>query len=342
MAKCYSPITFAESRASGHAERAATERATAGTLRPTTRASEAVTMDFAETPEHEMLREAVRGVADGSATSTSPSVHPHRHPHRRALAGDRRPRLPRRAPRPRRTAAEAAGSPSSRSCARSSRPPGCPLLLILVSAAICAELDGRASAPTSRPHLAAAASPPARRWRSRSPSPTPARTATTSPPPPTRDGDIYRLRGTKTYISGRRRVGRDARRRAHRHRRRRRPRAPLAVHRRHRRARARPHAHPGRDHARRRSSSRCSSTTCRSRADRLLGEEDEGLRQVFVGLNPERIIGAAICTGIGRYALDRGADVRAATARCGACRSRSTRASRTRSRRRRSSSSSRA
>src|SRR5262249_37173371 len=38
-----------------------------------------------------------------------------------------------------------------------------------------------------------------------------------------------------------------------------------------------------------------------------LGAEGEGLRQVFVGLNPERIMSAAICNGIGRYALDRAA-----------------------------------
>ena len=42
-------------------------------------------------------------------------------------------------------------------------------------------------------------------------------------------------------------------------------------------------------------------------ADRLLGDEGEGLRQVFVGLNPERIMSAAICTGIGRYALAKAA-----------------------------------
>jgi len=42
-------------------------------------------------------------------------------------------------------------------------------------------------------------------------------------------------------------------------------------------------------------------------ADRLLGAEGEGLRQVFVGLNPERIMSAAICTGIGRYALAKAA-----------------------------------
>ena len=40
-------------------------------------------------------------------------------------------------------------------------------------------------------------------------------------------------------------------------------------------------------------------------ADRLVGEEGEGLRQVFFGLNPERIMGACISAGIGRYALDK-------------------------------------
>ena len=40
-------------------------------------------------------------------------------------------------------------------------------------------------------------------------------------------------------------------------------------------------------------------------ADRLIGAEHEGLRQVFTGLNPERIMGAAQGNGIGRYALDK-------------------------------------
>lgn len=39
-------------------------------------------------------------------------------------------------------------------------------------------------------------------------------------------------------------------------------------------------------------------------ADRLVGTEGEGLRQVFHGLNPERITGAALCVGIGRHVLD--------------------------------------
>ena len=42
-------------------------------------------------------------------------------------------------------------------------------------------------------------------------------------------------------------------------------------------------------------------------ADRLVGEPNDGLRQVFTGLNPERIAGAAMLNGIGRYVLDRAA-----------------------------------
>jgi alkylation response protein AidB-like acyl-CoA dehydrogenase len=43
-------------------------------------------------------------------------------------------------------------------------------------------------------------------------------------------------------------------------------------------------------------------------AGNLIGTEGDGLRQVFVGLNPERIMGAAGGIGIGRYALAKGAD----------------------------------
>ena len=39
-------------------------------------------------------------------------------------------------------------------------------------------------------------------------------------------------------------------------------------------------------------------------ATRMVGDEGDGLRQVFHGLNPERITGAAICVGIGRHALE--------------------------------------
>ncbi|HTK62859.1 MAG TPA: acyl-CoA dehydrogenase family protein [Pseudonocardia sp.] len=40
-------------------------------------------------------------------------------------------------------------------------------------------------------------------------------------------------------------------------------------------------------------------------AENLIGQENDGLRQVFQGLNPERILGAALGNGIGRYALDK-------------------------------------
>jgi alkylation response protein AidB-like acyl-CoA dehydrogenase len=43
-------------------------------------------------------------------------------------------------------------------------------------------------------------------------------------------------------------------------------------------------------------------------ADSLIGAENEGFRQVFHGLNPERITGAAICVGIGRRALSLAAE----------------------------------
>jgi alkylation response protein AidB-like acyl-CoA dehydrogenase len=42
--------------------------------------------------------------------------------------------------------------------------------------------------------------------------------------------------------------------------------------------------------------------------DRLVGTAGEGFRQVFFGLNPERITGAAMLNGIGRYALDKAAE----------------------------------
>jgi alkylation response protein AidB-like acyl-CoA dehydrogenase len=42
-------------------------------------------------------------------------------------------------------------------------------------------------------------------------------------------------------------------------------------------------------------------------ASRLIGVEHEGFKQVFHGLNPERVTGAAVCVGIGRYVLGKAA-----------------------------------
>jgi len=42
-------------------------------------------------------------------------------------------------------------------------------------------------------------------------------------------------------------------------------------------------------------------------ADRLVGPPGGGLDLLFDGLNPERVMAAAICTGVGRYALEKAA-----------------------------------
>jgi alkylation response protein AidB-like acyl-CoA dehydrogenase len=42
--------------------------------------------------------------------------------------------------------------------------------------------------------------------------------------------------------------------------------------------------------------------------DALIGAAGHGLRQVFAGLNPERILAAALCNGVGRYAIAKAAD----------------------------------
>lgn len=43
-------------------------------------------------------------------------------------------------------------------------------------------------------------------------------------------------------------------------------------------------------------------------AEALVGEEGQGFAQVFHGLNPERITGAALCVGVGRRALTQAAE----------------------------------
>ena len=43
-------------------------------------------------------------------------------------------------------------------------------------------------------------------------------------------------------------------------------------------------------------------------ADALVGDEDAGLLQLFAGLNPERIMAAAFATGTAKYALDKAAE----------------------------------
>lgn len=42
--------------------------------------------------------------------------------------------------------------------------------------------------------------------------------------------------------------------------------------------------------------------------DALIGAAGQGFRQVFAGLNPERILAAALCNGVGRYAIAKAAE----------------------------------
>jgi len=183
---------------------------------------------------------------------------------------------------------------------------GCPLLLILVSAAICAEVLTRFGTDEQKqrwlPGIALgekmvfAITEPDAGSNSH-------RIATTA----TRDGDIYRLRGTKTYISGVdearlmlvvTRTGTDETS----------GRATLSLF-------VVDTDAPGLE----RSLIPVEITTPEKQfqlffedvevpADRLVGEEGAGLRQVFFGLNPERITAATLATGIGRFALAKATD----------------------------------
>jgi alkylation response protein AidB-like acyl-CoA dehydrogenase len=183
---------------------------------------------------------------------------------------------------------------------------GCPLLLVLVSAGISAEVIARFGTDEQKqrwlPGLAAtdkmvfAITEPDAGSNTHN-------LATTA----TRDGDVYRVRGTKTYISG---VDEAA--------------AVLVV--------ARTGTDP--ETGRARLSLLVADTDAPGLeralipveirapekqfqlffddvevpADHLVGTEGDGLHQVFAGLNPERILSATLCVGIGRYALARAAE----------------------------------
>ncbi|MFA5885673.1 MAG: acyl-CoA dehydrogenase [Acidimicrobiia bacterium] len=261
-------------------------------------------MEFRETPEHLMLREAVAAVA---------AKYGHEYFAERARTGAKTDELWQEIADlgftsvhlPEAYGGGGGGIAELTIVCEELATQGCPLLLLLVSAAICAEMVAELGTDDQRaawlPRLvggekmAFAITEPDAGSNTH-------RLATVA----TRDGDVYRLRGTKTYISG---VDEAF--------------GILVV------------ARTGID-----------ETTGRGRlslfvvdadaprlqrtlipveirapekqfqlffddvevpADRLVGEEGEGLRQVFRGLNPERILSAAICTGVGRYALDRAA-----------------------------------
>jgi alkylation response protein AidB-like acyl-CoA dehydrogenase len=261
-------------------------------------------VDFAESPELELLRDAVRGVASGFghdyfAECTRTDVRTDALWQAVAGHGFLAVHLPEA------YGGGGGGITELTVVCEELAASGCPLLLILVSAAICAELVAKFGTEEQ-----------CRAWLPQLATGTKMAFAITEPDAgsnshhlsttATRDGDSYRLRGTKTFISG---VDESA--------------AVLVV--------ARTGTHDDGDRARLSLFIVDADAPGLTRtvipveirapekqytlffddvqvgADRLLGEEGEGLRQVFVGLNPERIMSAAIGIGVGRYALDRAA-----------------------------------
>jgi alkylation response protein AidB-like acyl-CoA dehydrogenase len=259
-------------------------------------------MDFAESGEHEMLRAAVRDVA---------ADYGHEYFAEKSRTGDKAEELWKAVADlgflgvhlPEEYGGGGGGMSDLAIVCEELAAQGCPLLLILVSPAICGELITRFGTDAQK-----------ERWLRPMAAGAKMVFAITEPDAGSnshnlsttakRDGDVYRLRGTKTFISG---VDE----------------APLMV------VVTRTGTDP--DSGRGRLSLFVVDTDAPGLArtlipieikapekqfqlffddvevpaDRLLGEEGEGLRQVFFGLNPERIMSAAICTGIGRYALDR-------------------------------------
>ncbi|MDQ3145933.1 MAG: acyl-CoA/acyl-ACP dehydrogenase, partial [Actinomycetota bacterium] len=183
---------------------------------------------------------------------------------------------------------------------------GCPLLLLLVSPAICSSIIGRFGTEeqhqrwmprfaTAELKMAFAITEPDAGSNSH-------RIATTA----SRDGELYKLRGTKYYISGVdesesilvvARTGVDEGT----------GRARLSLF-------VVPTDAPGLERTvipveivAPEKQFTLFFDNVEVPAENLVGTEGDGLRQVFHGLNPERITGAAIANGIGRYSLDKAA-----------------------------------
>ncbi len=263
-------------------------------------------MDFNETSEHGMLREAVRKIA---------SDFGHGYFVEKARADERADELWRAVARggfvgvnlPEEYGGGGMGLLELSIVGEELAAGGCPLLLLVVSPAICGSIIARHGTDEQKRHWLpkiAGAEDPGWKMAFAITEPDAGSNSHRISTVATRDGDEYRLRGTKYYISG---VDEAE--------------AMLVV------------ARTGVDEAsgRGKLSLFIVDTDApglertvipveivapekqytlffddvRVPADRLVGAEHEGLRQVFAGLNPERIMGAAQGNGIGRYALEK-------------------------------------
>ncbi len=179
---------------------------------------------------------------------------------------------------------------------------GCPLLLILVSPAICASLIAKfGTAEQCRrwlPDLADGTTKMAFAITEPDAGSNSHRISTTA----RRDGDVWRLNGTKYYISGVdeadailvvAKTGTDDH-----------DRARLSLFVVDTDAKGLEAVHIPVEIAAPEKQFTLFFDDCAVGEDRLLGVEGEGLREVFAGLNPERLMSAAVSCGIGRYAID--------------------------------------
>ncbi len=257
-------------------------------------------MDFTESDEHALLRESVRKVAatfghEYYARCTNDDVRPDDLWQAAADHGFLGVHLPEE------YGGGGAGIYELAIVCEELAAAGTPLLLILVSAAISAEVIAKFGSPTQKSHwlpglttgtkMVFAITEPDAGSNSH-------RISTTAK----RDGDVYRLNGSKTYISGvdespqvlvvcRTGVDEETQR------------AKLSLF-------VVDTDTPGLHRTNIPMEIRAPEKqfqlffdNVEISADRLIGDEGEGLRQVFEGLNPERIMSAMICNGVGRYAL---------------------------------------
>ena len=265
-------------------------------------------MDFNETSEHLMLREAVRKIA---------SDFGHDYFVEKARADERASELWEAVARggfvgvniPEEYGGGGMGLLELSMVGEELAAGGCPLLLLVVSPAICGSIIARHGTDEQKrrwlPKIAGAEDP-AYKMAFAITEPDAGSNSHKISTVATRDGDEYRLRGTKYYISGVDEAD-----------------TMLVV------------ARTGVDEGSGRGKLSLFIVDCdapglertvipveivapekqytlffddvRVPADRLVGAEHEGLRQVFAGLNPERIMGAAQGNGIGRYALEKAA-----------------------------------
>jgi alkylation response protein AidB-like acyl-CoA dehydrogenase len=262
-------------------------------------------MDFRLTPEQEMVRDAVAKLAGGFG---------HAYFQEKTRAGEKQSELWRALGEagflgvhlPERYGGGGMGIAELTIVCEEVAAAGCPLLLILVSPAICATLLARFGTEEQQqrwlPGLASGEVKMAFAITEPDAGSNSHRISTTA----TRDGEEWRLGGTKYYISGVdeadavlvvARTGTDEET----------GRARLSLFIVDTDAPGLEATHIPVEIAAPEKQFTLFFDSVRLGPDRLLGAEGDGLRQVFAGLNPERLMGAAVACGIGRYALERAA-----------------------------------